>query len=777
MFLSIDVFDLSSPNEVLLQIEPQPGVSAALGLSPPADAGGSIPTAKPGQAWPVIRFNGTDHYIGENPYDGGLPTVEMALEGIAWFFGVPSRVGDNGRPWTGWETELQGLAPPGTGEIDFLVEYDFDGDLFKVPLITGARSWASSRPLLGNPLQLTGKGSLSRHVRPQVSDLVKVGHGLTHGELARRVMLLTAIDPDLIAIDASVGEPLVKRLEVDCESAPDMAGKILESYGYRLLETRSGEITARHAAPVHLEPVVTIRVDRVDVAGVEVATDWETTPQCLAIEGDRPIIPDLSDAWTVRERVESETVDFFTVPVAGWFQDGGGDINVVTAPAPQEVEQVIERIIVRESFYLGCPQVTERFVWQFHNPEAWRYRTAVGSLDGLPFSGYRAFGYFFTESIPSKDDTAPVFQWLSPRFVVVEYAREEHFRDSEFAPLGPPDPGQDLTMPIGKTGRLAKIQKGQGGWGMLEAAWRQDLTSPPDWTAAFVISNTLTRGGGLPILGDDQLWIGPGEPDGVIVGPEVVFSPPGGMARWGVEFVRLEWLSFQTTLISLLDIETPTSDDRSGGFETLRVETDLGFERPDGDDYQYRDGTESSTESLFGRAILTVRRPFIAEGGGTHTEIMSSVNGEGKPFPTVTKTGLTSHLPIAQVCNEESEFEKNVIEIRGIACLPDGLVVPPWTDSIRFDFGVETAAQADRLAQIELRRLVAADVPLTVPLNALLAVLDPVRLESVELGIDPDAYPFPSNAWIEELEHVDERDDSGTLQRATRLLIKLGTAI
>jgi len=777
VFMTIDVFTDTTDNEVLLQIEPQPGVQAAMGLEPPADAGGSIPTAKPGQAWPIIRFNSIDHYIGENPYDGGLPNIQMALAGIAWAFGVPSRVGDNGKPWTQWESDLQGLAPPGTGELDILFEYDFAGTLFKLPVIIGGRSWASGRPLLGNPLALTGKGRLSRHVRPQVSFLAKVNHQKTHGELAREILALTALGPSQIVIDASIGEPLIKRLEVDCASAPDAAAEVLESYGYRLLETHSGEITARHSAPVDFEPVATIRVDRVVTGEVEVNTDWEPIPQCLRIEGERPIIPDLSDAWTTLERVESETVDFFTVPRAGWFQDGGGAINVVTGPDPVEVFQLIERIIVRETFFLGCLQITERFVWRFHNPEAWRYKTAVGTSDGLPFSGYRAFGFFFTSSIPVKDDTAPVFQWLSPRFVVVDYTREEHFRDSEFADLPPPDPGQDLSMPIGKTGRLAKIHKGQGGWQAIEAAWRQDLVSPPDWTVTNVISNTLTRGGGLPVLGDDILWVGPAEPDGLVSDHSILLLPPGGMARWGVEGVRLQWITSQETLISLLEVETPLSDDRPGGFETGRVEDNRGFERPFGDDYQYKDGTESSALSLFGRIAVTNRRSFVSEGGGTHSEVTSGADGEGKPLATITKAGIAGHLPNADVCNEESEFERNIIMISGIACLPDGLVDPPWTDTIRYDFGVEAAAQADRLAAIELRRLTAADVSLTIPVNVLLSVLDPIRLESVALGIDPDLYDHPSNAWIEELEHVDERDESGFLRRTTRLLLKWATAI
>ncbi len=778
VFMNIDVFDDDTDNEVLLRIEPQPGVQAGIGLEPPDDAGGSIPTTKPGQAWPIIRFAGTDHYIGENPYEGGLPNVQMSLAGVAWSFGVPSRVGDNGRPWTQWEADLRGLAPPGTDELDILFEYDFAGILFKLPVITGGRSWASGRPLLGNPLALTGKGRLSRHVRPQVSYLARINHQKTHGELTREILALTALDPDQIVIDASIGEPLIQRLEVDCSSAPDAAAKVMESYGYRLLEIR-GEIAAKHSAPVDLEPVATIRVDRVVTGEVEVNTDWEPIPHCIRIEGERPIIPDFSDAWTTTEKVVSETVDFFTVSRAGWFQDSGGDINVVTGPSPVEIFQLIERIIVRESFFLGCLQITERFVWRFHNPEAWRYKTAVGTSDGLPFSGYRAFGFFFTESIPVKDDTAPVFQWVSPRFVVVEYTSEERFRDSEFATLPLPDPGQDLSMPIGKTGRLAKVHKGVGGWQAIEAAWRFDATSPPDWTVTNVISNTLTRGGGLPVLSDDVLWIGPAEPNGIVSDPGTTISPAGGMARWGVETVRPQWISSETTLISLLGIdglEGTEYDADDGGWETLRVETNLGFERPFGDDFQYKDGTESSAASLFGRAILVLNRPFIADGGGTHTEIRSGVDGEGKPIPTVTTPGIAGHLPNADVCDEESEFERNVINIVGEACLPDGLVIPQWTDTIRFDFGVETAAQADRLAEIELRRLTAAEVPCSIPINVLLSVLDPIRLESVALGVDPDAYPHPSNAWIEELEHVDERDGQN-VSRVTRLLLKWATAI
>ena len=64
----------------------------------------------------------------------------------------------------------------------------------------------------------------------------------------------------------------------------------------------------------------------------------------------------------------------------------------------------------------------------------------------------------------------------------------------------------------------------------------------------------------------------------------------------------------------------------------------------------------------------------------------------------------------------------------------------------------------------------------SIPVNVLLSVLDPIRLESVALGIDPDAYAHPSNAWIEELEHVDERDGQN-VRRVTRLLLKWATAI
>ncbi len=71
-------------------------------------------------------------------------------------------------------------------------------------------------------------------MRPQVNYLARVNHQKTHGELAREILALTALDPSQIVIGASIGEPLTKRLEVDCSSAPDAAGQTSGSNrGYR----------------------------------------------------------------------------------------------------------------------------------------------------------------------------------------------------------------------------------------------------------------------------------------------------------------------------------------------------------------------------------------------------------------------------------------------------------------------------------------------------------------------------------------------------------------
>ncbi len=770
-FFTIDPFDQSIPNQALIEVEPLPGVSAGLGLSPPPDAGGLIPTALPAKSWIVVRFQDRDHYVGRLT-TSNMAMIDMGIPGLAFAFGLPSRRGDNGRPWTKWESDLQGLAPPGIGEIDILAEYEFGvgaaAELVRIPLITGARSWRSVRPLTGNPMQLSGKGRLSRHAKPGVIYLQTAGHGLRHGEISKEILELTPLLPSQITIDTNIGEPLEKRLEVDCEPAPGAAAKVLESYGFRLIETRSGQMVAKHAAPVHLEPVATIRVDRTDITAAVIETDWEDIPQCIIIEGDRPENPGAaSDGWVTIPRIESETEELITLSQATFVQQVDGEFTAVTGPAAFPQLLITERITVHETFFQGCLCVTERFVEQFHTKETFRYQTAnPGTLTGLPQT-YNIGAFSFEETQPAKDDSSLVFEWIRPRFVVVNYERTEHRRDSELAfdDSGNLDPQQ----PIGKEGRLARILKGTGRWRMQEVAFRFATSgAPADWATEVVIPNTLLRGNGQPVDGVEQFYGGPQVPLTGIHTLQILSNPT---FLGGEPYVNI-WAEHIDTLISLLDVETPTSEDRPGGWETGRKETKSGWERSDGNTFQYLNGETSADGEIQGRVILTTRRSFIAEGGGTHTEITSPTDGEGRAQPTVTKAGISGHLPNADICNEESVLEESSVTVSGFACLPDGLVIPPWNDTLRFDFGVETSAQADQLAEIELRRRSAGEITVVMPFNALLEPLDPIRLEAADLGIDPDALGFPSNTWIEDVKHDEERDaQSGDKRHTTELLL------
>jgi len=771
-FVSIDPYDATVFNQGLLKIEPLPGVSAGLGLSPPPDAGGAIPTALPSKSWIVVRFEGKDHYVGEMSKDS-LAKIDMAIAGLAWSFGLPARVGDNGRPWTSWESDLQGLAPPGIAEIDVLAVYEFgvgaDAQLVEIPLITGARSWRSNRPLVDNPLLLSGKGRLSRYAKPKVVYLQKAGHGLSHGRLAKEILELTDLTASQIAIDTNVGEPLEKRLEVDCQPAPEAAAAVLESYGFRLIETRNGQMIAKHAAPVHLEPAATLKAEFVVAPETEVGTDWEDIPQCLIVEGDRPENPGAeSDGWVTASRIESETEETITLPQATFIQQVTGQFTAVTGPGAFPQLLITERIIVRETFFQGCLCVTERFIWQFHTKETWRFQAASpGTLTGLPYSAYNIGAFSFEETQPTKDDSSLVFEWIRPRFVVVNYERTEHRRDSGLAldDSGDPDPQQ----PIGKEGRLARILNGLGRWRFQEVALRFATGgAPADWTIEVVIPNTLLRGNGQPVDGEEQFYGGPQVP---LTGTHVKQTLNNPTFLGGEPYINI-WAEFIDTSISLLDVETPTSEDRPGGWETGRKETKSGWERSDGNEFQYLNGETSADGEIQGRPILTTRRSFIAQGGGTHTEITSPTDGEGRPQPTISRFGLPSHLPNADICNAESVLEEKSVTVKGFACLPVGLVDPPWNDTIRFDFGVETAAQADRVAEIELRRRSANEVKIVMPFNALLEVLDPIRVEAADLGIDPDALGHKSNCWIENVKHDEEQDaSSGAPQRRTELLL------
>lgn len=768
-YLRVDV-DPASPDS-LLSVEAIG--SGAFGFAP---QGGSQ------EAWLEVVKGGATHREGAFP--GGIEAA-FAPEGTSFTLRSEAFSGDeiagaHAIAWHGYEIDRK-AAPPGVDVVNLQMRVVHDSTTTTVyPLVTGGRAWNSKRDLIGhNPMEIGLQGYLSRFERVKITYIKEAGVSLTHGEIIIALLNLLGVPNSRIAISPDAGTELLSQLEIICtEGLPEIRRIALTARSF-LAEDGDGLVVLRPMAPIDEQPVATISLDLVATSEVEatIESDNSSAPTCVRVEGALPIIPDFSDGFTTTRRLESETIEPYTVP-ASWTQSAAGAI--VAANAAFTEDRITSQIWVTETYFRGCLVSTVREVWGQVNPEVWRYQTATpASADGEPRT-YRATlttGFVFGDGAV-KDDSLPMRRWLDFRLAPVTVERTDFIRE------GPIEISTGLPDPY--SGFLVQVVKSTSQWSWLENAQKTKTSPSNTWDDEFVRAAIRFFGGGKFVTGlgsaseaagfAEEVWFeGPSAPDfalGNVAGMGTSFfggnsSLPGEPS----DMIKLAKYAAQTTeTITIVEIPNPRELD--AGHESARVIVDTGYRFDNlGDQWLPQGSSSKGSATEEGFVLRAVNKNFVPSGDFNHSILQADFDGDGKFVQLITSLG-EGFLPNADICIPET-LNQNSIPISGKCCIVSDDYDTAIVQTEAFDFGIEDEGWAYLLACDILREATAFTIICEMPMSPVFYPGAPIVFSAIHKGIDPADFAHVSNAWVQDVQINAIRPDRGPVRKVVVLTIRM----
>lgn len=751
----VDVDSGTASSGSLFQVETVGSGPLALG----------IPTTRQ-EAWLVVAHGGTSRYDGEFPT--GLE-ISFAAEGTTFVLPTHGYEGDevSGTQTLAWHGRAidRGAAPPGSDVIDISMSVQFPGITAPVsyPLVTGARVWGSTEPLIGrSPVVLRGGDYLSRFQGIEVEYDKPIGAEAYAGQIIDALLFAAGMPASRIAVSATLGEPIAKLIEARCVDAVGESRDIAEAVAHVLVTDGEGNAVTRHIAPIEEEPVAEIDIAHLETGelAAELVAETQGVPRCWEIMGSRPEIPEDAEGFVTIRRKEAEVVEPYTVP-AVFGQDSAGAIT--SAKAAVTENRITSQLFVVETFYQGCLIRRVRETWGQYNPEKQRYETTgpSGSADGEPRAYVNtaiAGGYVFGTGVV-KDDSNPMRVWYDFKLCPISFETTDFIRNSTDT----------------FSGVLVQLVESTSEWRSIEAAWKFNTTDATPWSDEVVIPTTAFFGGGRPIgqvggSNEEHWFAGPNGPlvslgGDTDTGSLSTFTNIEGAPSDMKTVLKYAGQTVTDITVALVD----AGDGRDTYFETRRVATLDGYGRDatEGDNYQYKNGDIRGGQYAIGVRKRVTTENYVPDGEATHAKSTLEVDGKNRFVRATTESGQPSYLPIADVCNDELQALASTVDVSGKCCIESA--AGDYVDRIERETTewIETAAFAHSVACAKLRERAAFTATVTMPMTPVFHHKAPVKFTALHKGIDPDDWDEPSNAWIEDPVLTVVREDSGLRKLCT----------
>lgn len=698
----VDVGIVPTPDPAQVQIDI--GFDAdAPGLAQPSqglfsDPGGgstfTAPTTIPGATARRVRTYFSWQVEDVDPatwnVEGGEVSASLSSCTRAWGHQVVASTGRTRDAITanplGYETDTYG-PPPGfqqSVKLELTLEDVADRTARTTwPLIDNAESTRMRRRVGrdGHVMEMSGSGVLARLVDRDVEYTLAPDHGLTHGEIARAVLILVGLDEDLIEVDPAVGWELSNPVSLDCVPGVGAVKDVLRAAGYVLVDTPRGTVDA--ISLDHAEtPALTLTAFDVVAESFEVesASDGPSCVRVIGTKAEPP--PNIPRVGLVTETTVTETTQTdYTLPLASASQAAGlGTVTPTFNVSPVIPSLLTDRLTVKRTYSGGCLVRVETIDEGYYNPIKARYRIA-GTAD-LTINDYE-FGWFFG-SIPVADDDQELYAYEQARFMVRQHTLLEITYDTDGV----------------RTSSTERVRR----WYNPPAALKERTDITDSWEVTLHRANQDIRAGGDGVLFDQERFFeGPDRPDD---------SFPGSATQ------RVVFRDFQAKDIAYIGSDPTLPSRPESRFQVAVETTTTGYEIPFGATFLYADGTESSKGNAIGRQTEFVRVENSAEAtDATRTVITTGRDGDGNVLPSVVQTGVGGGMPAMEVCTAEKLDRDSSRPFEATVCVsrrdPDGDLVTDQTRTHEITTNyVETPDEALVMARRELNILLAPRITL-----------------------------------------------------------------